>query len=303
MAHFVDQLLERIEQAGSPVCVGIDPVYERLPASLRGDEPTHEGRVDAIFEFVTKVLEVVSPHVPLVKFQLACFERYGPDGLAIYHSLVQEARSLGLMVIGDAKRGDIGATAEHYAAAMLLEPDGGDEGDWAAADAVTVNSYFGRDGLVPFLDVAAAEGKGVFALVRTSNPGGDAIQSLKLADGRTVADAVAMLMAEIGGDSRYLGERGYSLLGAVVGATKPGDAARLRELMPRQLFLVPGFGAQGGGADDVRACFRADGTGAIITASRSITYAFEKTPTDWPMAIEAATLQMKREIAKILGRE
>ena len=301
MPHFVDQLLARIEQTGSPVCVGIDPVYERLPDELRRDDASHEMRVDAIFEFVTKVLQIVAPHVPIVKFQLACFERYGPDGLGVYHSLVQDARAMGLMTIGDAKRGDIGATAEHYAAAMLLEPGGGDEGDWAAADAVTVNSYFGRDGLSPFLDLAAHEGKGVFALVRTSNPGGDAIQSLKLADGRTVAEAVAALMDQIGGEPQYIGDRGYSVLGAVVGATKPGDAARLRELMPRQLFLVPGFGAQGGAADDVRACFRDDGTGAIITASRSITYAFEKVPLDWQSAIEAATLQMKREIAEILA--
>ena len=301
MPHFVDQLLDAVERKGGPVCVGIDPVYDRLPPAPGSKEDNHEAQVDAIFDFVHKVLEVVAPHVPVVKFQLACFERYGPDGLSIYHSLVQEARDRGLLVIGDAKRGDIGATAEHYAAATLLEPLGGDEGDWAAADAVTVNSYFGRDGLTPFLNVAAAHGKGVFALVRTSNPGGDAIQSLKLADGRTVAEAVAGLMAEIGGEAKYTGERGYSLLGAVVGATKPGDAARLRQLMPQQLFLVPGFGAQGGGADDVRACFKPDGTGALITASRSITYAFEKADGDWQTAIELATLQMKRELAAILA--
>ncbi len=302
MSHFVDRLLEQVRVKGSPVCVGIDPVYDRLPETVRDiDDEVLEAKLDAIFAFVQKVIQAVAEHVPAVKFQAACFERYGPDGLGVYHSLVQEAREAGLIVIGDVKRGDIGSTAEHYAAATLLDP-GADDGDWASPDAVTVNSYFGRDGLTPFTDLAAKLGKGVFTLVRTSNPGGDAIQSLQLADGRSVAEAVAGLVAEIGSDANYLGSSGYSLLGAVVGATKPGDAARLRQIMPQQLFLVPGFGAQGGSADDVRACFKADRTGALITASRSITYAFEQNPeADWPGAVEQAAIEMKQQINAILA--
>jgi orotidine-5'-phosphate decarboxylase len=303
MSHFTDRLLEAVRSKGGPVCVGIDPVYERLPESLRspGDDDVLEVRVDAIFAFVQKIIEVVAEHVPAVKFQAACFERYGPDGLGVYHALTAEAREAGLIVIGDVKRGDIGVTAEHYAAATLLDAAAGDD-DAAAPDAVTINSYFGVDGVKPFTDVAAEHDKGVFALVRTSNPGGDAIQNLPLTDGRTVAQAVAQLMAQIGSDPRYIGASGYSLLGAVVGATKPGDAAALRRLMPQQMFLVPGFGAQGAGADDVRACFKADGTGALITASRSITYAFESRPeVDWAQSIEDATIEMKRQIGGIVG--
>jgi len=307
MPHFVDTLLDRIDDKGAPVCVGIDPVYERLPKSLRDDVRGDGGEaLDAIADFVLTVLDAVAEHVPAVKFQSACFERYGAEGVAIYEQLLGEAKRAGLIVIGDVKRGDIGTTAAHYAFATLIDPPGdpdGDEDDQpAAADAITVNSYFGLDGLAPFCDLAAAHDKGVFTLVRTSNPGGDAIQGLELNDGRTVAEAVGALVAEIGNDKRYLGERGYSLLGAVVGATKPGDAAKLRAIMPRQLFLVPGFGAQGGSADDVRACFNDDGAGAIITASRSITYAFESAPNgDWRDAIEAAALDMKQQVAAIVG--
>lgn len=310
MPHFADDLIDAIDQKATPVCVGIDPVFERLPEGLRrGREDGPAARVDAIFEFVMELIETVAPLVPCVKLQSACFERYGPDGVHAYYSLIEAAVSRDLIVIGDAKRGDIGATAAHYAAATLLDPaapageedeEGGD--DLAAPDAVTVNAYFGEDGLRPFLDLARQESKGVFALVRTSNPGGDAIQALRLSDGRSVAEAVGGVVAELGDEPPYLGESGYSLLGAVVGATRPEDAARLRTIMPRQIFLVPGFGAQGGGAEDVRACFNADGKGAIVTASRSIIYAYENQPTgDWRDAVAAATRDMIRQIAALVS--
>lgn len=302
MAHFADTLLDAVARKGAPVCVGIDPVFDRLPAELRAEVGGELDKVDAIVEFVGQVLEAVARHVPAVKFQSACFERYGAAGHGAYHYLISEAKELGLVVIGDAKRGDIGVTAAHYAAACLLDLPGFKASGGATADAVTVNSYFGVDGIKPFTDVGAQHGKGVFALVRTSNPGGDAIQSLKLADGRTVAEAVAMMVAEIGAGPGLVGKRGYSLLGAVVGATKPGDAARLRTLMPQQIFLVPGYGAQGGSPDDVRACFKPDRTGALITASRSITFAFEgKDGEDWIALIEEAAQNMKKEILGILA--
>lgn len=275
------------KRKGSPICVGIDPVLERLPKAVTGADP-----VERIKRWTLGVLQAVAPLVPVVKFQSACYERYGWRGVQACEELVVSAKAMGLIVILDAKRGDIGASSEHYAAGLLA---GGQ-----AADALTVNCYLGVDGLQPFIDVAARNGKGLFVLVRTSNPGGDALQGQKLADGRTVAESVAGIMAAAG--SRYVGSSGYSLLGAVVGATKPADAARLRQLMPQQVFLVPGFGAQGGSADDVRACFKPDGTGALITASRSILYAYEKdTVGVWTEAIERATLQMKREIAGILN--
>ena len=151
----------------------------------------------------------------------------------------------------------------------------------------------------PFLAVCRDQGKGLFALVRTSNPGGDAIQSQRLADGRTVAETMGSVVAELGSDKTLIGERGFSCLGAVVGATKAEDAERLRQIMPQQLFLVPGFGAQGGTADDVRPCFRDDGSGALITASRSITYAF-RDEDDWAAAISEAAAQMNRQIAAVV---
>jgi orotidine-5'-phosphate decarboxylase len=285
--------------------VGIDPVWERLPAAIRSrvdnssDERRARAHLEAIREYVASMFEVVAPHVPCVKLQSACFERYHGPGVVVYDQLIAMARGMNLIVIGDAKRGDIGISASHYAAGCLADSNYSDLGNELGPDALTINSYFGDDGIAPFVKVAAEQGKGLFALVRTSNPGGDAIQQLQLADGRRVCDAVAEVVAKNG--SNHVGKSGYSLLGAVVGATKPEDAARLRELMPQQIFLVPGFGAQGGSADDVRACFKSDGSGAIITASRSIIYAYEKSDEkNWLKAVEAATVDMKRQVAAIL---
>jgi len=287
MTHFSDVLLERIERAGAPVCVGFDPVFERLPEDVRrGVGPSEqEGRLEAIRRFADGLFDVVAADVPCVKVQSACFERYGSAGVAAYEDVLEAARGRGLLVIGDVKRGDIGTSAAHYAAGLL----GGGRG----ADALTVSAYFGDDGLRPFCDRAAEAGGGVFALVRTSNPGGDAIQALPLADGRTVAAAVAQQVAALGAEASWTGARGYSLLGAVVGATKPADAARLRTVMERQIFLVPGFGAQGGGVEGVRACFREDGTGALVTASRSVIYAHEASGRgDWRRAVRTAVADM-----------
>ncbi len=297
----MDRLLGCCEDKGAPVCVGIDPVFERLPGSLRDAEDSGpQVRLEAIGRFCRGVLAVVAPHVPAVKIQAACFERYRAPGVALYERLVDEARGLGLIVIADAKRGDIGISAEHYAAGCL-EPSGeADPHSTEGPDALTVNAYFGADSLQPFVESAWRFAKGLFALVRTSNPDGDALQGLALADGRTVGQAVAQIVAKSGSERRFVGRRGYSLLGAVVGATK-ADAAALRALMPQQLFLVPGFGAQGAGVKEVRACFKEDGTGALITASRSVLYAYEKHETDdWQGAVEAATLRMKQEVAGIV---
>ena len=242
--------------------------------------------------FALGVIDAVSEVVPAVKPQIACFERYGAAGYAAYERVVAAAVDAGLFVVGDAKRGDIGTSSAHYAAGMI-----GAEGR-RRVDSLTVNSYLGMDGIEPFFAAAESAGAGLFALVRTSNPGGDALQGLALADGRTVAEAVADQIAELG--ERSVGASGYSLLGAVVGATKPADAVSLRKRMPRQIFLVPGFGAQGGGADDVRACFKADGTGALITASRSVIYAGGREAADWKSAVRAAAVDLRDQIAGIL---
>lgn len=270
------------------MCVGLDPVLDRLPDSIDRADPAQ-----AIRSFSLGVIDAVAGVVPAVKPQSACFERYGAAGVAVYHEAVKHAKEAGLIVVGDAKRGDIGTSSAHYAAGLLadLAPGGG-------CDSLTVNGYLGGDGLEPFQAVAAEQGKGLFVLVRTSNPGGDAIQSLQLKDGRTVAEAVGDVVAELG--SNCVGASGYSNVGMVVGATKPEDAAKLRERYPQQLFLVPGFGAQGGGAEDAKACFKPDGTGALITASRSVIYAFEQGGVNWQQSVKGAAEKLRDDVSVIL---
>jgi orotidine-5'-phosphate decarboxylase len=282
MMHFADRLLDACRAKGAPVCVGLDPVLDKLPAELRS-----LSAAEAIERFCVGVIDAVAEAVPCVKPQAACFERHGGAGYDAMLRVIEHARKRGLLVIADAKRGDIGVSSAHYAQAF------------AVADALTVSPYLGDDALQPFIDAAAAHGSGLFALVRTSNPGSDALQTLQLTDGRSVADAVADMLVRLG--EPHVGASGYSLVGAVVGATKPQDAVHLRRRMPRQIFLVPGFGAQGGTADDVRACFNDDGAGAIVTASRSVIYAYANAPSSpWPDAVTRAAVDLRNQIAAII---
>jgi len=288
--HFADRWLAAVEATGGPVCVGLDPVWERLPADCR-EMPVGEG----LAAFGVKVISAVVGVAAAVKPQLACYERHGVGGLAAYQATVAAAKRAGLLVIADAKRGDIGISASHYAAALL-----GEEAIGGGVDAVTVSPYLGGETIEPFVERAVATGAGVFVLVRTSNPGSAELQSLKLEDGRTVCEAVADTVARLG--EAYIGERGYSAVGAVVGATHPEDAAGLRARMPRQLFLVPGYGAQGGGVEGVKACIDGQGRGAVVTASRSVIYAYENDPRDdWREAVREAAMAMRDELAAGLG--
>jgi orotidine-5'-phosphate decarboxylase len=192
-------------------------------------------------------------------------------------------------VILDAKRGDIGLSARHYAAAAFAPCHGAPAPQW-----ITINGYLGADGMRPFL----ASGHGAFALVRTSNPGGTVLQAQRLADGRTVAECLAGIVAELGRE--HLGASGYSTLGAVVGATQRAELEGLRRVMPQQIFLVPGYGAQGGTAEDVAACFHDRGRGAIVTASRSVIYA-EAPDGDWPRAVRDAARRLADEVGAVAG--
>lgn len=295
--HFADRLINACRTKGAPVCVGLDPVFARLPQQVRDD--AGQDAVEAIRVFCAQVIGVLAPHVPCVKIQSACFERYHWRGVSVYYELVQIAASAGLIVIADAKRGDIGVSSEHYADGHMSDPHTRDMP--VGADAMTINGYLGIDAIQPFIDTAARASKGLFVLVRTSNPGSDAIQSLTLEDGRTVADAMAKTVADAGTADGLVGQSGFSCLGAVVGATKPADMARLRDLMPQQIFLVPGVGAQGASANDARACFRDDGTGAIINSSRGVIYAYAKHDTqDWRGSIEQAAVELKEQIASVV---
>ncbi|MSR69772.1 MAG: orotidine-5'-phosphate decarboxylase [Phycisphaerales bacterium] len=273
--HPADRLMQAIDSIGSPVCVGLDPVAEKMPAALAG-KPI----ATALAEFGMGIIRAVSGIVPCVKIQSACYERFGPDGMKALAQTLEVARECGLVTILDGKRGDIGISAEHYAAAIY----GQYRADWA-----TVNSYLGMDGIVPFLGHG-----GAFALVRTSNPGSDALQSLRTAAGPTVSETVADLVAHAGRST--IGACGYSALGAVVGATKSHEAAALRARMPQQIFLVPGFGAQGGTVADILPCFHQDGRGALVTASRSVIFAAASDPCDWTSPIQRAATAFAHEV-------
>lgn len=283
MDHFADRLLDAIEAKGAPVCVGLDPSMEKLPPELKHLPPG-----DAIERFCAGVIDAVAGIVPAVKPQIAYFERYGHGGVAAYERVCRLAAQAGLVVIGDVKRGDIGSTAAEYAAAHLGN---------TAADAVTVNSYFGADGITPFVQAALPAGKGLFVLVRTSNPSAAAIQDLTDAVGKPLYEHVAAQVAQIG--ESCVGQRGYSAVGAVVGATWPQQARTLREIMPQHIFLVPGYGAQGATAADCAAAFKSDGTGAIVNASRSVIYAFAG-QSDWKTAIAQAAKAFAQDIRAAL---
>lgn len=263
-SRFADRLCAALDRAGSCACIGLDPVLERLPAEVRG---AHAEPAPAIEAFCRGVVEAVAGHVGVVKPQAACFERYGAAGARALERVCAAARERGLIVLLDAKRGDIGISAEHYAAAAAS----------LGADAITVNAYLGPSTVEPYLDA----GLGVFVLVRTSNPDSDLVQSrvLERAEGPSPARTVAEMMAD---HVRRLGEGrigacGLSDAGAVVGATKATDGAALRARMPDAPLLVPGYGAQGGTAADVRAMVRPGAktpgaAGVLVNASRSVLY-------------------------------
>jgi len=285
--HFADRLLTAIEEKRSHVIVGLDPDYDLLPAEITtrypraGYETDAEMKVACFREFLTALLDGLRPEVVAAKIQVAYFEALGAAGYALYQSMVSLAAELGYVVIADVKRGDIGSTAEAYARAHL---------DVVGADAVTVNPYFGTDGLEPFFRRAREGGKGVFVLVKTSNPSSSELQDLPLASGGPVYGRVAELVNGWGEGTE--GRRGYRAVGAVVGGTHPEQGAKLRRQMPGVPLLIPGYGAQGALARDLAAFFDAQGTGAVVNSARAILYAYRKRAGDW----REAALQEAREM-------
>ncbi|MHC4275338.1 MAG: orotidine-5'-phosphate decarboxylase [Planctomycetota bacterium] len=284
--HAADRLVAAVDRAGTPACIGIDPVIGRLPAPLRAGRAAMSRPIETLMDFCLGLLDAIAGQVPCVKIQSACFERYRHRGVQVLERVIGEATQRGFVVILDGKRGDIGVTSEHYAAAAF-GPGVGGRPDW-----ITVNSYLGADAIEPFL----RPGAGVFALVRTTNPGSDALQSQRLADGRTVAESVAAMIADLG--QKSVGACGYSAVGAVVGATRPDEISALRTLMPQQVFLVPGYGSQGGGVDDIRRCFDGRGRGAVVSASRSVIYAFDPEAGDWAGAVTDAAKRFADDVGR-----
>lgn len=294
--HFADRLALAIDKAGSPACVGLDPVVERLPPAITKNAK-FPGQADKIEAFCLGVIDACrEAGIAAVKPQSACFERFGAAGTRALKVVIRAARQRGLMVVLDAKRGDIGVSAEHYAAAAFGAPG---EPPAHAADALTVNAYPGFDTIEPYL---AHKGRGVFVLVRTSNPGSDDVQAARLQDGRTVAEMMADSVAALGAGRR--GERGLSDVGAVVGATKSADAAALRKRMPDTVLLVPGYGAQGGSIEDVRPMLRAGAAsagdlGVLVSAGRSVLYPDAGWGSDWRAAVGAAAAVFSGELRSL----
>lgn len=294
--HFGDRLTARVKRAGNAVVVGLDPQYALLPEPLaRGPAADWQLQAEAFQSFCCGVIDVVAELVPAVKPQAAFFEQLGPAGMLALAEVIGYARQRGLIVIVDGKRNDIGSTATAYAAGYL----GSTSSPWGG-DALTVSPYLGDDSLTPFIDVGAQRGAGIFVLVKTSNPGGGTFQDL-VAHGRPlyrhVADHVEKLAAQTAGAS------GYGIVGAVVGATYPEQAAELRSVMPHTWFLVPGYGSQGAGARDVAAAFDARGLGAVVNSSRAIIFAHARRQyaerfgaANWQGAVEAATRAMIDEL-------
>jgi orotidine-5'-phosphate decarboxylase len=294
---FGDRLAAAVERKGTQLVVGLDPRPELFPVELRGD--AHLGRAaaaEACFRFCRGIVDAVAPHVVAVKPQFAFFEALGADGVRAAEEVCEYARTAGLLVIADAKRGDIGSTSRAYATAFLEPRDG----RAPLSDALTVSPYLGRDSVEPFLQSCRLHGAGIFCLVKTSNAGSADIQDLALSDGSPVWHQVAMLVAEWGSD--LVGERGLSSVGAVVGATHPRAVADVRRLIPQGVLLLPGVGAQGGRPADLAAAFASGPASALVTVSRDIIYAFRTVgDDDWRGAAAAEAARLKAEVRAVSG--
>ena len=274
----IRQLIEKIQKTKAPICVGLDPMLDYIPEhvlnkALEEFGETLEGAAEAIWQYNKEIIDHVYDLIPSVKPQIAMYEQFGIEGLQAYVKTVNYCQEKGLLVIGDAKRGDIGSTSSAYATAHIGKVQVGSNRLTAfGTDFLTINPYLGTDGVKPFVDVCKEEDKGLFVLVKTSNPSSGEFQD-RLIDGRPLYELVAEKVVEWGAQSM---DGTYSNVGAVVGATYPEMSRILRKLMPNTYFLVPGYGAQGGTAEDLKPCFNEDGLGAVVNSSRGIIAAYKQ---------------------------
>jgi orotidine-5'-phosphate decarboxylase len=344
---FSDRLMDAIDAKENPSCVGLDPRLDLMPQSLRERHrkrsgETFEAVAGCFLEFNKAIIDAIKDEVAAVKPQMAFYEAYGAPGVNAFKETTTHAKKRGLLVIEDAKRGDIGETAKAYSDGHIGRVSswkGGKEG--FDVDAITVNPYLGFDGIEPFVKDSIQYGKGAFVLVKTSNPSSGQLQDTPIVQGLTSMAELQRLLASRGTvqlselnqfisasdqtivtpsyvrTARFVDEwgktcrgvRGYSSIGAVVGTTYPEEAKILRELMPAAYILSPGYGAQGGKADDATASFNADGYGAIVSSSRAITYAYREgadedgRPDDeFDVAAKAAATAMREELVSALTR-
>ena len=305
--HKMEQLGRRIREMRNPTVAGLDTRVEYLPENflaevLPGGVTSFEDAAGAVYAYNARLIDALSDVVPAVKVQAAYYEMIGPAGMVAYEKTIRYAHEKGLLVMADVKRNDIGATAACYADAYLggTPLPGAKQAPRAfGADFATVNPYLGIDGIKPFTDVCAANGAGIFVLVKTSNPSSGQLQDRRFEDGRTLYEAVADLVEEWGEQTR--GADGYSAVGAVVGATYPQQGTALRARMPHTFFLVPGYGAQGATGADIAGCFDSHGGGAIVNASRSILCAWKKREgVPFDVAAREEAIRMREELCACL---
>jgi len=302
----INRLIDRIMELEAPIVVGLDPMLSYVPQHIldeayRSRGENLEGASEAIWQYNKGIIDAICDLVPAVKPQVAMYEQFGVEGMKAYVKIINYAREKGLIVIGDVKRGDIGSTSAAYAAGHLgrININGKDYRGFDE-DFITVNPYLGSDGIIPFIEVCKQENKGLFILVKTSNPSSGEFQD-RLVDGRPLYELVGEKVAEWGG--LFMGKE-YSYIGAVVGATYPEEGRTLRRLMPKTLILVPGYGAQGGKAEDLKHYFSKDGKGAIVNSSRGIITAYKMPQyanygeAAYADAARQAVLDMKEDLRK-----
>ena len=293
---FADRLGEAVESKRSQLVVGLDPRLDLLPVELSGEAVLgRASAASAVARFCKGIVDAVGPYVVAVKPQSAFFEALGADGIRALEEVCDYARSTGLLVIVDAKRGDIGSTARAYATAFLEPRDG----EAPLADAMTASPYLGEDSVEPFLAACRRHAAGVFFLVRTSNAGASEVQDAVLSDCRPLWQYLAELVHEWG--RPLVGERGLSSVGAVVGATHPRAVSQARKLMPQTILLLPGVGAQGATPADVARAFTSGPASALVTASRSVIYAFRGTEEDWRAAAASAAERLAGQVWAAAG--
>ena len=306
----INTLIEKIKETNAPVVVGLDPMMNYIPghikeAAFKEYGETLKGASEAIWVYNKGIIDETYDLIPAVKPQIAMYEQFGIEGLVAYHKTCEYAKSKELVVIGDIKRGDIGSTSTAYAVGHLGHVQVGSK-KYAGFDEdfVTVNPYLGTDGVKPFVDVCKEEKKGIFVLVKTSNPSSGEFQD-RIVDGRPLYELVANKVVEWGNDC--MGDK-YSNVGCVVGATYPEMGKVLRKLMPNTYILVPGYGAQGGKAEDLVHYFNEDGLGAIVNSSRGIIAAYKQEKyaafgeKDYAKASRQAVIDMIEDINGALGR-
>ncbi|MCL2415242.1 MAG: orotidine-5'-phosphate decarboxylase [Defluviitaleaceae bacterium] len=303
----IDLLIEKILQLKNPSVVGLDPRAEFLPLDLEDAAIERYGKTPramswAFFEFNKAIIDAIFDIVPAVKPQIGMYEQFGPEGISSYIQTIKYAKSKGLIVIGDIKRGDIASTAQDYSNGHIGEVCVfGEKTSIFDEDFITINPYLGADSIIPFLENCDEYGRGLFVLAKTSNKGSGDLQDL-LVDGRPIYEIMGANIARWG--EGLIGKYGYSSVGAVVGATYPSQIEALRKIAPNTFFLVPGYGAQGGKAEDLATCFDSRGMGGIVNSSRGIIAAYQNekySHLNYAQAARAAALDMRDDLAKYIN--